>query len=60
MENSKFPNTNTQFPGNTSGKSVRHLERNVKKMIGHAGENSEDVFDVILLGVGSMGSSTGY
>lgn len=32
----------------------------MKKIIEHAGENSENVFDVIVLGVGSMGSSTRY
>ena len=55
MESHKFPNKKI-----TSGKSVAQPESKVKKMIEQAGENSESVFDVIVLGVGSMGSSTCY
>ena len=55
MESHKFPNKKI-----ASGKSVAQPESKVKKKIEHAGENSESIFDVIVLGVGSMGSSTCY
>ncbi len=60
MESSEFLNKSPALSGIASARSVAQSEHRIKKKIEHSGENSDKVFDIIVLGVGSMGSSTCY